>query len=61
MSDLPDPLVPADIDLQDVPFPIASFVELAMQELGMDRETADREVRAAAERAGIPSDEVGHG
>lgn len=63
--DLPEPLVPSEVDLRDVPVPIAAFVELAMQELGMDRETAEREVRAAAARAaaraGIPSEEVGHG
>jgi hypothetical protein len=34
------PPVPPDLDLRDVPIPVDAFIELAMQQFGLDRETA---------------------
>lgn len=42
LADLPPPLVPPDVDLRDVPFPIPAFIELAMSQWGISREEATR-------------------
>jgi hypothetical protein len=37
---LPPPPVPPDLDLRDVPIPVDAFIEMAMKQFGVDRETA---------------------
>jgi len=39
---LPTPLVPAHVDLRDVPIPTEVFIELAMEHFGVSREKAER-------------------
>lgn len=51
MGDLPEPLVPADVDLRDVPMPRDILVKLAMQTFGVtEREADDFIQRFFAER-----------
>ncbi len=47
------PPIPPDVDLRDTPIPIDRFIEMAMSEFGMDRETATKLVlETVAERHG---------
>jgi hypothetical protein len=58
---LPNPLVPPEVDLRGAPLPLALFVEMAMRQFGLDRETAERTVRSAAAAVGEPVEQVGRG
>lgn len=40
----PAPLVPAHVDLRDIPPPVNLFIEMAMAQFGWDRDTASRHV-----------------
>ncbi len=39
---LPEPLIPADVDLRDVPIPVDLFVEMAMSQFGIGRDEATK-------------------
>jgi len=60
MTDLPEPLVPPEVDLRGLPLPLAAFVEMAMVQFGLDRETAERMIKRMAEAQGVPVESVGH-
>lgn len=49
---LPEPLVPPDVDLRDVPVPIEAFIELAMKEFGVSRKKAEEMVLEVARKNG---------
>ena len=40
--------------------PLAAFVEMAMVQFGLDRETAERMIKRMAEAQGVPVESVGH-
>lgn len=42
--DLPAPLVPSDVDVSDMPPPREAFVKLAMEQFGVSREDAEKQV-----------------
>lgn len=59
-SDLPAPLVPASMDLRDVPIPREFFARLAVREFGISYEEAIAFANAAADRieANLPLDDL---
>jgi hypothetical protein len=60
MTDLPNPLTPADCDLRDTPVPIDMLIEFAASLFGMSAADAEFLVRSIAERNDIALSEAGH-
>jgi hypothetical protein len=58
--ELPDPLVPAEVDLRDVPIPLDAFIELAMSQFGMTREDAEAHIREICRLRGYKTSAIGH-
>ena len=58
---LPAPLVPAEVDLRDVPFPLADMAAAFAKYFGVPIAEAEAAFREAAARTGILIEEVGHG
>jgi hypothetical protein len=56
---LPDPLVPADVDLRDTPVPLGLFVRLAVDQFGVNQSEAEAMVRAWAAIHRVPIDAGG--
>jgi len=50
MTDLPPPLVPAHLDLRDMPIPREAFAQMAATEFGIPIEEARAFVNASADR-----------
>lgn len=50
---LPDPMVPAEVDLRDEPVPLRLFVDLACEQFGWSRAEAEQLVMSYAQQHGL--------